>query len=335
MNLKSCLHIINLSIFTLSIIFYLGSATAQTPSKEILRKIGKELFFDKNLSFNRTKSCSSCHDPKFAFTDGYRRSLGATGDMHMRNASTLINISDYESFTMGDPRITTLEMQIRGPLFNTAPIELGVTGFEQEVLSRFVLDTAYIKLFKDGGISISLLNWDLIISALAEYVRDIRSYDSKYDRFVKSGDTTILDASEQRGMKLFFSEALGCTSCHAGKNFNTPKNSNEKFFNNGFFRLDETHTDTKFKPDLGLALVTNKDQDIGKFRIPTLRNITITSPYMHNGTISTLEEVIAIYGKGGINKVNISSKIKGFSISKNEIKDLISFFGTLRSEVKN
>ncbi|MDZ4785314.1 MAG: cytochrome c peroxidase [bacterium] len=328
-NIERNFDIVRLLIIILLSSLYLKEATAQELSAKVLSNLGQALFFDKNLSFNKTKSCASCHDPRLAFTDGYRKSLGATADLHMRNSSTLINVGDYISFTASDPNITTLEMQIRGPLFNRVPLELGISGHEVEVLNRVKSDVKYLKIISKDFITI--LNWDLIIKALAEFVKGIKSTESKYDEFLKSKNDSILTISQNKGMKLFFSENLACGSCHGGKHFNTPKLENERFVANGFFVLNKSHVNTKFKPDLGLALVTKLKSDIGKFRIPTLRNVALTSPYMHDGSIATLEEVIEVYAKGGINKNNLSKSITGFPISASEKRDIIEFLESLTS----
>ena len=287
-----------------------------TPNLETL---GQYLFFDKRLSFNQTKSCASCHDPRQAFTDGYRKSLGATADVHRRNSPTLLNLRKVPFFTAANPDLTRLEDQIRIPLFNAKFIELGADRDREGILKRLLADSRYSKMLEKLGVS---LNWKLIPESLAAYVRSLLSMHSRYDRFQMTQDQGLLTSEELLGMELFFSERIGCANCHSGERFDTAK-SGEHFFANGFTVLNEKDADT------GLFEVTQEKGDLGKFRIPTLRNVALTSPYMHDGSIRTLKEVIETYMRGGKPHAKKSPEIKPFSLTNQEEHALLSFLHTL------
>ncbi len=262
-----------------------------------LRLLGEKLFFDKRLSFNRTKSCASCHDPKLFFTDGYRKSIGATGDLHMRNSPSLFNVIDQKFLTAADPNITVLEEQIKLPLFNLKVIELGVSLKKQEILNEIKNDMQYIKLNPK-------ITWNTIIKALAEFCRTLVSKNSKYDLFT-NGNKEVFSKSEKKGMELFFSKKLNCTKCHGGKNFNTP-NDNNYFQKNGFFKLEKRNVKVKHEIDFGLFNITKKERDKGKFKIPSLRNVAMTAPYMHDGSIASLNQVLLGYSSNM--KLNLSNE---------------------------
>lgn len=267
-----------------------------------------------------------------AFTDGYRRSLGSTGDLHLRNAPTLLNVGDNKYFTAGDPRIQRLEDQIRIPLFETVVIELGVSGHEDEVLQRFERDREFQLLLEKSGLEPQKLNWELIIGALAEYVRYLESRDSPYDRYLKDPIGFPLSNLAALGEKLFFSERLHCSHCHGGRDFDEPSGDEKKYFRqNGFTALEkiDSHRETTSRFDRGLEGVTGDPRDHGKFRIPTLRNVEITGPYMHDGSIESLSEVVEIYSRGGLLGAPRDPTLESFSLSKDEKLALLSFLSAL------
>ena len=294
------------------------------------KEFGHYLFFDKALSFNMTKSCSSCHDPKLAFTDGYRKSLGATADLHQRNSSSLLNISRFSYFTAADTTLTTLEKQLQNPFFNNKFIELGVSGHEVEILNRIKSNPSYQKIFKHFKQPINEISMQLIIASLADYCKSLNSYQSKYDLYLKNPKSNIFTKSEKAGMDLFFSDSFACSQCHGGINFNTPKlNPENIFLKNGFFLAYKTNVATKFSEDFGLYNVSHNPQDIGRFRIPSLRNVLLTSPYMHDGNIETITELLQKYSQGGIINAPKDDRIKGFNMTKQEESSIISFLTTL------
>lgn len=304
--------------------------------------LGKNLFFDNRLSFNNTKSCGSCHDPKFAFSDGYRRSITADGNNTKHNAPSLINSSFHKYFDWDNPGVTALEKQHERPLFSQHPVEMGVRGNEAEILLRIKSDSFYKKTFKENfPEEKDPLRFDNIIKAIAAYVRTLNSSNSPYDRFVK-GDSAALSASVKEGMRLFFSTQLQCGSCHTPPLFTKANLSADKdsiYINIGLYNIMNKN---KYpENDRGLVSFTNKETDDGKFKIPSLRNAAITGPYMHDGSMNTLEEIIDMYERGGRNitngpmagdgkhNSNKDKRITGFTISAKEKKQLIDFLYAL------
>lgn len=303
-----------------------------------LSETGRYLFFDTRLSYNDTKSCGSCHDPKFAFTDGYRRSITAGGENVKHNAPSLINIVYQHYFDWANPNVTTLEKQQERPLFSEHPPELGARGNETTILERLKADTFYQRLFatlfqneKDPIV------FPNIISSIAAFVRTLQSLNSPYDKFM-NGDSSSLSSSEKAGMQLFFSERLKCSSCHTPPLFTLATkttNTDSIYFNIGLYNvLNKNIYPTE---DNGLAAITNNTRDDGKFKIPSLRNVSLTSPYMHDGSMNTLEEIIDMYARGGRKTTtgpfagdgkynsNKDKRINGFSLAEDEKKELISF----------
>ncbi len=325
-------------IFGLFVLLLLGCTFNKTNTFSVTPEVqsafavelGHYLFFDKGLSFNFSKSCSSCHDPRLAFTDGYRKSLGATADLHQRNSSSLINISQNKYFTQGDSTLLTIEKQLLLPLFNEKVLELGLKGYENEVLDRIKNSKSYQIIFKKYNKSLTNVNWELLIHGLASYCRNLNSYNSKYDLYLKSYNSQLLSSQERLGMNLFFSDSLGCGNCHNGANLNNPKKIGSSFYaKNGFYEIQKTNVNTLFSTDYGLYNISGKKDDIGRFRIPSLRNVLLTSPYMHDGSFSELSDVIKIYSHGGVKSEFNPGNMNKFSLTKAEIDAVISFLGTL------
>lgn len=299
-------------------------------------ELGRYLFYDRRLSFNKTKSCASCHDQKFSFTDGYRRSVGATGDLHQRNSSPLINIVYREYLTASDSSLHYPEQQINNPLFHDAPIELGWKGHEEEILDRINSDQFYKKRFKEiFGTGDETVNKKNIEYCLASFVKSIFSSNSRFDKYFYQKQN-VLSVAEKKGMQLFFSVKLNCSSCHSGNNLDKPVDENTSpYFNTGLYNVNDAGDYPGY--DKGLYEVTENRNDIGKYRVPTLRNLAFTAPYYHDGSAATLEEVMRNYenggriitngvlkGNGAMNPYK-SNLIKGFSLTDEERKDLISF----------
>jgi cytochrome c peroxidase len=242
----------------------------QTPAKFAL---GRRLFYDRRLSANGTQSCSDCHQQSRAFSDGRSTAIGSTGEHHTRNAMTLTNAGYNASYTWDSTRVRSLEQQAIVPMFNTHPIELGVSGHEQEIVARFRDDAAMFRdAFPGEWQPVSIRN---IAKALAAFERALISGHSPYDRLVYGGDDKALSPSAWRGMRLFFTKRTGCSECHQGFNFS----AESRYAGH-----------SKTKPVLVRNGVTE-----GAFRVPTLRNIELTAPYMHDGSIATLDEVIERY----------------------------------------
>lgn len=312
--------------FVTSICLLSVECSFHNPNNEkIKQEAGHYLFFDKRLSFNNTKACSSCHDPALAFTDGYHRSIGANGDLHKRNSPTLLNISDNPYFTYSDSTIHQLHQQVQIPLFNTQFIELGTLLKKEEILSQINNDPIYQNFQQKEGKG--KYEWNDIRENLAAYCKGLLSFQSKYDRVVRQEAAFTPDENE--GAILFSSTTLGCRNCHGGQHFNTPISGNSFYANNGFYAPDSSHVNRKFSTDKGLFELTNKPSDIGQFKIPTLRNCVLTAPYMHDGSINTLDSVLVVYAQGGNHHANKHPFITGFPLSGKQKNQLIQFLQTL------
>jgi cytochrome c peroxidase len=268
----------------------------QTDAKFVL---GRRLFYDRRLSANGRQSCSDCHQQSRAFSDGSPTAIGSTGQTHTRNAMTLTNAGYNASYTWDSVRVRSLEQQALVPMFNTHPIELGVDGHQAEIVARFRDDPSTAKMFRAAFPGerrpVSIRN---IANALASFERALISGNSPYDRLVYLDDRNALSPSAWRGMRLFFTARAGCSECHQGFNFS------------GESRYAGHPT---AKPVLVRNGVT-----AGAFRVPTLRNIELTAPYMHDGSIATIEDVIARYVTA-----------RKLTLDANERADLAAFLRSL------
>jgi cytochrome c peroxidase len=242
-------------------------------------EIGRLLYFDTRLSLDGTVSCAFCHSPRFAFTDGLKVSKGIKSQSGNRSAPTIVNRA-FSDAQFWDGRAESLEAQVTGPMTN--PIEMGMPSLEYvtEVVAGI---RGYRVLFKK--VFDREVNIEDIARAMASFERTILSGNAPYDRF-QAGDTDAISESAKRGLKLFEDKAR-CNQCHSGPNF-----TDEKYHNVGVDWDGNT-------VDLGRYLVTGQAADIGAFKTPTLREIDLTGPYMHDGSLATLEETIEFYDKGG------------------------------------
>lgn len=310
--------------------------------------LGRRLFYDTKLSANETQSCSSCHLQSMAFTDGVDTPTGSTGDRLKRNSQGLANVAYHSSLTWASTNLVTLEEQLNIPIRSDNPIELGVTDSEIDtVLARFDNDTIYPSLFANAfpesetGTTINK-----IIFALASFCRTIISGESAYDSYLL-GDEDALTEQQKHGLALFNGEKFECFHCHNGVLLSTsyqdqnsaPENLTQPHFNNGLYNVGGTGDYPA--DDQGLFELTANPNHRGLFRPPSLRNAELTAPYMHDGSIATLEEVIKHYARGGTltaggpnagdGKFNPlkSGLIQGFNASDQEIEDIIAFIESL------
>lgn len=300
--------------------------------------LGRHLFYDRNLSGNRVQSCANCHHQQHGFSEPLAHSSGSTGDAVRRNSLALVNVAYNGSLSWAHSELTTLEEQILIPMFSEDPIELGITGHSQDVLARFQSEK-YQALF-EAAFPGQPLSFDLIIKALTSFVRSLISFDSAFDRYAYGQDDAALSESALRGLDLFFSERLECHHCHGGFNFTqSSKHAFQGFEMTPFHNTGLYNEDGKGaypETDTGLVEITLKPEHMGQFRAPTLRNIAVTAPYMHDGSVATLEEVIAIYMAGGRGK-GINSPLKsqfmhGFRLTPQEQADLLAFLHSLTDE---
>jgi cytochrome c peroxidase len=307
-------------------------------------ELGRWLFHDRRLSGNGTMSCASCHVQSRAFSEARATSVGSTGEVHPRNAMSLANVAYNTTQTWANPLLVDLEAQALIPMFGTEPVELGLGDGRDALLARLAADPDYPQRFARafGDASITL---ERIVKAIATFERALVSVDSPYDRFFYRGDVSAMSEAALRGLDLFFSERLECFHCHGGFNFNassvhaTSGFTETPFFNNGLYNLGGTGAYPE--GNRGLFEVTLRPEDMGRFKPPTLRNVTLTAPYMHDGSLPTLEAVIDHYAAGGRliedgplagdGRANPhkSSFVRGFSLTPDERSDLLAFLGSL------
>jgi cytochrome c peroxidase len=266
-------------------------------------KAGRRLFHDVRLSGNGMQSCASCHRPELAFTDGLAQSVGSTGGVHPRNAQSLVNVAYVTTLTWANPALVTLERQMEVPLFGTDPVEMGVTDANRgRVLQRIRGDRWYAKRFRRAFPERRrAIDWSTIVQSIAAFQRSIVSADSRYDRYLRR--RTRLDASERRGMNLFMGEQAECHHCHGTFIFNDQAtfvgaaDEPPLFHNTGLYNLGGTGAFPE--PNRGVFELSGRPRDMGAFRAPSLRNVEATAPYMHDGSMRTLEEVVDHYAAAG------------------------------------
>jgi cytochrome c peroxidase len=274
-------------------------------------ELGRHLFYDERLSVTGDTACATCHEPALAFTDGLAVAEGATGERHRRGAMSLVNVAYVSGLTWVNPLMRTLEKQAMVPLFGTEPVEMGLEGIEGAVLDALAADPVYQGLWPaafpaepgadsgDGGGAFTL---EQLVMALAAFERTLVSGDSPYDRYLNLGDTTAMSQEARDGMALFFSERLECYHCHGtfllSDSVAVEGAFAELYFHNtGLYNLDGQGAYPL--RDQGLYEHTTLAADMGRFRAPSLRNIALTAPYMHDGSISDLDGVIDHYAAGG------------------------------------
>jgi len=311
--------------------------------------LGRFLFYDPRLSGNQTQSCASCHQQERAFTDGLPRAVGSTGEVHPRSAMSLANVAYATALGWANPLLNTLEKQALVPMFNERPVELGLTGQEEELFARLRADIRYQRLFAEAfPEDPEPVNLGNIVRAIATFERAMLSGNSPYDRYVQGVDDKAISDSAFSGGRLFFSERLECFHCHGGFNFTASVThqgnpfDETSFQNNGLYNIDGRGS---YPPDnTGLFEITGIPEDMGRFKAPTLRNLSFTAPYMHDGSIATLEEVIDHYAAGGrtihsgpyagdgSKNPYKSNFVRGFQLTEQEREDLLAFLRSLDDE---
>jgi len=273
--------------------------------------LGKQLFFDPIMSIDSIVSCASCHDPKLAFSDDKAFSEGVGNRIGRRNAPSLANVAYHPYFTR-EGGVPTLEMQVLVPLQEHDEFDFNIVLLAEKMQQ----DSAYVKM---SQMAYNRAPDPFVITrAIACFERSLLSGNSSYDSYVEKGIEAALSDAAVLGMNLFFSDKTNCSQCHSGFNF-----SNYAFENNGLYENYE---------DEGRYRLTGKQEDIALFKVPSLRNITVTAPYMHDGSFLNLEEVIAHYNKGGHVHSQKSEFIKPLNLSQLEQEYLISFLNSLTDE---
>lgn len=319
------------------------------PMSETKVELGRYLFYDVRLSGNKKFSCASCHLQDKAFTDGKALAVGSTGQTHPRSSPSLGNAAYNARLTWADPSEQQLEEQINAPMFGTHPVEMGINDKNrQEVIERIHADSFYQAQFKRAfpGQD-NVMRWENIKKAISTFQRTLLTGSSRYDKHLRQQKGVEWSEAEENGYVLFFTSAK-CFVCHGSFNFNdtdTYKNGPSpdiRFHNTGLFNIGGTGAFPK--RNRGIFEFTKKASDMGKFRAPTLRNIAVTAPYMHDGSIPTLEKVLDFYAAHGRNikhgpnagdgrrNPHKSKDVNEINLTEKEKADIVAFLKTLTDE---
>lgn len=326
--------------------FPLPRVPADNPVTVDKAELGRWLFHDVRLSGNGTMSCAGCHTQSLGFADprGTALSEGSTGALTTRNAPGLQNVGFFSRYNWARPELDSLEVQHAGPLFGTDPVELGAAGREDEILARLAGDPEHVARFSlafpDDA---DPFTWTRVQQALATFMRAMTHADAPVDRFVYGKDDNALSDAQLRGMDLFFSERLECHHCHGSFHFSRAvtwqgAGVDEIAYDNiGLYNIGGAYPER----DEGLAEATGEPRDSGRFRPPSLRNVALSAPYMHDGSLATLDEVLDHYAAGGtvteegpnagdgrLNP-NKSGFLHGFVLEAGDRADLLAFLDAL------
>jgi cytochrome c peroxidase len=318
---------------------------ADNPMSDAKVELGRRLFYDTRLSGNGAFSCSSCHRQQNAFADARNLPFGSTGQPHPRNSMSLPNVGYQVVLGWANTDTRMLEKQALIPMLGTQPVELGLAGREGEMLERLRAASVYPPLFRAAFPNdASPFTLDNVTRAIASFERTFASGDSPYDRY-KRGLTNAISDAAKRGEALFTGDRLKCSQCHTGMMLTNAARwvggptGDPEFFNTGLYNVGGAGAYPA--PNTGLHAVTGLASDMGKFKVPSLRNIDVTFPYMHDGTVATLADVVDHYAAGGRTiasganagvgsaNPNKSTLIGGFTITTAEKSDLIAFLRSL------
>ncbi len=277
-------------------------ANPLTPEKVAM---GRELFSDRRLSRDQTISCATCHDPNRAFTDAKPTAVGVFGRHARRRVPAIVNRGYGRSF-FWDGRIATLEEQVLQPVINRDEMDMTL----EEALARLRSDSRYSTLTGEG-----------LAQALACYVRTILAGDSPYDRYI-AGDREALSAQARLGLQIFRRKG-NCASCHLGPNL-----TDERYHNTGMAWREGRFMDT------GRFAVTKREQDLGAFKTPTLRQVASRAPYMHDGSVASLDDVVEYYDRGGNRNANLDPELQPLGLDQAEKQALVAFLRSLSGVVR-
>lgn len=321
---------------------------ADNPMSSAKVELGRHLFYDSRLSRDDTMACATCHKQELAFTDGRPTSIGLTEQHTPRNSMMLGNVAYASTFTWANPLLVELERQALVPMFGDNPVELGLRSeseLEEKLATVPVYQDLFALAFPAESAPITTRN---TVFALASFQRTLLSGNSPFDAFLYGGDEGALSAEARRGYELFNSEKLECFHCHVGFNLSDHVTYRDKpfidrpFHNTGLYNIDGAGAYPA--PNTGVHSVTGDPKDMGRFRAPSLRNIAVTAPYMHDGSIATLDEVLDHYAAGGReitsgpyagdgSKSPLKSPlIVGFDLTEDERRDVLAFLRSLTDE---
>jgi len=325
--------------------FPVPAVPADNPMSAAKVDLGRYLFYDKRLSGNGTQACAGCHFQDKAFTDGLAISKGSTGDFTHRSAQHLGNVAYSPTLTWANPSLLSLERQMEVPLFGESPVEMGLNDTTKvQVLQRLTALPLYQEKFASAFEGqTDPINWQNIIRAIASFQRTLITGNSRYDQFMTG--KAALTPPELRGMNLFFGEKAECFHCHGSFNFNdqvvhaSTRVLELPFSNTGLFNIGGTGAFPE--PNRGVFELSGLPKDMGMFRAPSLRNVEVTAPYTHDGSIATLEGMLDFYAAGGRNitsgpnagdgrlNAHKSDLISLIKLDAQEKADIVAFLKTL------
>jgi cytochrome c peroxidase len=326
--------------------FHVPPVPADNPMLPAKVELGRYLFYDLRMSVNGRSSCGTCHIQRYGFSNQLSVAIGATGQSLPRRVMPLANVAWFAFFNWANPNVTRLEDQSLTPLFNEHPIELGLNPANDKFLNIVATDPIYVKLFPAAFPGESgPYSFVHIRKALAAFERTLISGNSPYDRYRYGHDEDAISPAAKRGEDLFFHMPYGCSHCHGGFTFGgitIYQSADGGFANNGLYNIRG-----KFSypaDNLGLYEYTHNPGDIGKFKPPSLRNVAVRAPYMHDGSLKTLDDVLDHYAHGGrvitegpnagdgSKNPNKSSFVSGFTLTAQQRVDLKAFLESLTDE---
>jgi cytochrome c peroxidase len=343
---RLCLQRLLLSLLIPVCIVWSAEPASSNPLSARRVALGKTLFFDARLSSDGSVSCATCHDPATAFTSRESRAIGVNGQIGTRNIPTVLNVAYLDSY-FWDGRVRTLEEQAKQPLLSGA--EMG-TQMEAALVQRLGNVSAYRKSFRDAfpqrGITL-----ETIAQAIAAFERTLISRNAPFDRFIQ-GNVNAITENQKKGWELFRGKAR-CIECHQ-YSAASPFFTDSKFYNTGIVAREQQFSGLQHRAEeirltatgvgasvlahnqqfaeLGRFLVTGQPKDIGAFRTPALRDIELTWPYMHDGSLSTLLDVVRFYNRGGNVNLNLDPKMRPLNLTDEEMNGLVEFMRALTSE---
>ena len=307
--------------------------------------LGRHLFFDPQLSVDGKRACGTCHEQEKAFSDGFPRAVGHAADLLPRNTLSLVNVGLRQALLWTGDTELSLQTQLRTPLFGTSPPEMGMGGKEELLLNRLAVDPLYRHAFGEAFPSdMKPINLGNMGEAMVAFQQQIVSQESPYDRYL-AGDQRALSPAAIRGMSLFFNEPQNCFRCHSGTDLNEVADpagrpvSTVGRFNTGLYNVDGHGAYPEFEQ--GRISETGLPEDMGVFLVPMLRNLPETAPFMHDGSVPSLEAVLDNYAAGGRlikdgpfagdGRTNPykHALIAGFSLDASEREDLLAFLRSL------
>ena len=305
---------------------------ADNPMSAAKVELGRHLFYDARLSRDATVACASCHVQGLAFTDGRTVSKGINGTTGAKNAPSLANAGYLPVLTWANPHMDSLEFQALIPIFGENPDEMGSVGQEDTIFATLGADPFYASAFPAAFPDRPAPDLFTVTRALAAFQRSLISVTSPYDRFKRLDEEDAISDAAKRGEQLFFDHRFECYHCHSGVHFTDTIQT--ALMPEGEVGYHNTGLYADYPADApGLIEITGRPQDAGRFRTPSLRNVAVTAPYMHDGSIPDLRGVIAHYASAGrANHPMKDGMIQGFKASGSEVADLIAFLESLTDE---